>query len=143
MNAKAAATGLASATIPGSIIVGVTLAVSAVAGLRAQRDHYAALAARPRPTATVTQVTSPPPRPTSPPAAATPQPRPSATPVAQHPALGANPRPGRQGALASPPGGAMAVEQTPPNSATTPASSCSGRIVSVRLHLGVLPTCAV
>ena len=80
MNAKAAATGLASATIPGSIIVGVTLAVSAVAGLRAQRDHYAALAARPRPTATVTQVTSPPPRPTSPPAAATPQPRPSATP---------------------------------------------------------------
>lgn len=121
--------------------VGASLLTNTITGLRADRDHYAALAARPRPTATVTQVV-PTARATSPPAISTPQPRPSTTTVGQRDATHPQTSGVSTGGRAASSGG-VAAEQAPPNPDRTeaPSSSCSGRVVDVRL--AVLSRCAI
>jgi hypothetical protein len=138
LSTRTVAAGAAAFTVPASVIIGAGLITQAIIGLQASRDHRA-LADQPHPTATVTRPATAGPTPSASP---TQRPQPTDSLVAERPAAGV--RAGSQPSTGRAAGGSgMASEQTPPSRTITPASSCSGRIVSVRLALGVLPTCAV
>lgn len=140
MNAKNAVGGLGAATVPGALVVGVALVAGSMAGLRAQRDHYRAEAASPRPTATVT---APGARPAPGSTSAVTHPGPSSTPAATVVAVSE-----KQARLPHTGDGSLSHAQARPPSAPQPtptptgAAPCSGG-VSVRLPLGVLPRCAL
>lgn len=135
MNARTAAASMTALIGPASLIIGTGLATQAIVTLRAERDHYAALAARPTPTATVTQIVATP----------APQPTPRATTTivaARRVALRPQAQPPSQHGPRAIDGG-MAAEQAPSTPPTRPQPACAGRIAAVQLPLGVLGDCLI
>ncbi|MGH3373197.1 MAG: hypothetical protein ACRDP6_00515 [Actinoallomurus sp.] len=134
MNAKTTASGATAAVLPGALIIAAALAVSALTGLQAQRDHYRAEAARPQPTVTETTAAPVTGRTTVPaPAAASP----AATTVLAggEPSRTDGSPAGRAGVSSS--GRGPTVRPSP--TAQAPATPAPVVAVSLRHPLGVLP----
>jgi hypothetical protein len=116
--------------VPAGLIIGTALVAQAITGLTAQRDHYRAEAAKPRPTVTRTApapATESPHR--TPPGSTTPRQQPAVTVIAASQPRGNTSGGGGMSSQARPGTGAPSGPRPAPPAAT---NRCSGTVLAVQ-----------